>query len=141
MARICISFVLCALLTFSLQGCAGVPPIPASHGEWILHCESGRDEFASNCVAVNSTADWRVEISTGDSQVLISIAAGGCPGIVEESNWDRLEMASLSLAKRRSTFDQALRQMELLVRQSCPKAPLRATSLKGAPDITVRGAP
>ncbi len=118
---------------------AATPSAP--RGEWVLTCVAGRDEFASNCEAVKSTPGWRVEISTGDSQLFLAVEATGCPAAGEQRSWWRDEIAGLSLVRRTAKLKRALDDMRQSVRKQCPGAPSTGPNLGRFPDVAVHGDP
>lgn len=114
---------------------------PSARDRWSLKCVIGKDEFASNCEAVRRTAGWRVEISTGDSQLFLTVKAAACPVEEELESWWRDEMTALSATRRAAKLNQALERMSQTLRQKCPSAPSKGPNLQGAPDIAVHGDP
>jgi hypothetical protein len=122
------------------NGSIAAPP-SAPRGEWTLKCIAGKDEFASNCEAVKLTPGWRVEISTGDSQLFLAVEAIGCPSVGEQRSWWRDEIAGLSAVRRAAKLNQALEQMRRSVRHQCPNASPNGPSLDRFPDVAVHGDP
>ncbi|PTS81884.1 hypothetical protein [Caulobacter sp. HMWF025] len=141
MAKLRKAFILSvALVLQPLSSSFAASPQPGT-GEWSLTCIAGKDEFASNCEAVKLTPGWRLEINTGDSQLFLSVRAGVCPTVGEQSSWWRDEIAGLSAEKRAARLNQALEKMHRSVRRQCQSALSTGPSLDHFPDIAVHGDP
>lgn len=141
MAKFWMIVVLGALFVLPSRNSSIAAPPSTLHDEWALMCVAGKDEFASNCEAVKLTSGWRVELSTGDSQLFLAVLATDCPSMGEQKSWWRDEIAGLSVARRTAKLSQALKQMRRSVSRKCPSAPSSGPSLDGFPDVAVQGDP
>jgi hypothetical protein len=133
---------LSAIVALAHSTIAWAPPTqPAARGEWTTKCVAGEDEFASNCHAEKSTRQWRVAMSTGDSQLFLTLTSNDCPQAIEQNSWWRDRMAGLSAPKRRAMLERALREMSGSIRRRCPRASSEGIHLGDFPDIAVHGDP